>query len=127
MTGKALDELMRQNMRLDLRRMRTQGLVHRIVDFTLKRLPDITGRELSRDEYYEIETIVRRAVHEGATDALMEAGAHLVTDYDRHEAGLPPRGPDGWTVEELIAMEKRRIEALYAPITVTVPLAKAGQ
>lgn len=47
---------------------------------------------------------------------LMEEGVEALTDYDRQEVGLPPRGPDGWTIEEMIAMEKKRLEALMVPL-----------
>lgn len=52
---------------------------------------------------------------------LHKEGAQIVSDYDREIAGLPPRGPDGWTTEELIALEKRHMELLMSPISITVP------
>lgn len=50
------------------------------------------------------------------TEALHKEGAELVTDYARREHGLPPRGPQGWTTDELVAMEERRLEFLRRPI-----------
>ena len=49
-------------------------------------------------------------------DEMMAEGVEVFTDYDRQEAGLPPRGLDGWTVEELLALEKMRLDALTRPM-----------
>ena len=55
------------------------------------------------------------------TDLLMEKGLEVISDYDREQAGLPRRGPDGWTADELVALEKSRLEMLFRPFSVTVP------
>ncbi len=42
-----------------------------------------------------------------------ESGSEIVTDADRQICGLPPRGPDGWTLEEIVELERRRHEIMY--------------
>jgi hypothetical protein len=34
---------------------------------------------------------------------------------------VSPRGPDGWTQEEIIALEGKRLEALTRPLAFTIP------
>lgn len=45
----------------------------------------------------------------------MATGVEFVTDYDREQCGLPPRGPEGWTVEELMLLERVRLSRMLAP------------
>ena len=40
----------------------------------------------------------------------------IVSDFDRQQYGLTPRGPDGWTMEEIVELEKRRLELMFAPM-----------
>jgi hypothetical protein len=46
----------------------------------------------------------------------------VVTDYTRQEAGLPPRDGKGWTMEELVALERKRLELMSAPPRTMVTL-----
>jgi len=68
-----------------------------------KYVPNDRERDLHRDLHYEL------------LEAMEKVGAEIVSDYDRQQYGLSPRGPDGWTMEEIIELEKRRLEAMYAP------------
>ncbi len=43
---------------------------------------------------------------------LHDAGAEVLTDHDRQMAGLQPRDDHGWTPEELIALERHRLEIM---------------
>ena len=89
----------------NLRLRRAEALAHRVLSIVDPYLCD------------HIEGIhVRREVSDALIRLFAEIGADVVTDCDRQEAHLPPRGPTGWTAEELIALEKRRIDALYAPL-----------
>lgn len=54
-------------------------------------------------------------------EAFFESGAELLTDALRTEIGLPPRGPHGWTAEEIFELERRRLEVLKRPIGFTIP------
>ena len=58
---------------------------------------------------------VERAVIKALVDELHGGGYEVITDRMRAEAGLPPRGEKGWTAEELVAMERRRLEILLQP------------
>jgi DUF1009 family protein len=49
------------------------------------------------------------------TQVFSDLGVEVLTDEDRAEYGLPPRGPDGWTEEEIKAIEQRRRAALGMP------------
>ena len=102
MAGNSLDEL----QRINLRQRRAYGLAHELMNRIMKASPYL---------HYQADGREQCAIHDAITGFLAEVGAEIVTDRDRSEAGLPPRGPDGWTVEELIALERRRTEALYAP------------
>lgn len=46
----------------------------------------------------------------------MQRGVEVLTDADRITLGLPPRTTDGWTAEEIAAMEQQRLRAMYEPI-----------
>lgn len=59
----------------------------------------------------------RNRAFRAITEALMIEGVELLTDYDRQQMGLPARGPDGWTVEEIVALERHRLELLTKPLT----------
>jgi hypothetical protein len=63
--------------------------------------------------------------HRRFYDELMKlfwnGGFDVLTDADRAEAGLPIRGRNGWTEDELQAFERYKLEAMMRPLTVTVP------
>ncbi|UQD69187.1 hypothetical protein JEY40_24540 [Bradyrhizobium japonicum] len=103
---KATDQMMRQ----DMRRLRIQPLLHEILH--------IVGKHLS-DEDYRRNAL--RDLHNELFDKFHEMGIEIVSDHMRAAMGLPARGPDGWTVEELIALEQKRIEMLTRPIQLVVP------
>lgn len=86
--------------RTDLRYRRSMGLAHAIFG----KLRDYIPRE------YE-----RRAMDD-LVEILMDKGIEVLTDFDREQMNLPPRGPDGWTTEEIIAIEQRRLDAMLKPI-----------
>lgn len=45
-------------------------------------------------------------------------GFDIVTDADRADAGLPIRGRDGWTADELLMLERAHLEAMMKPIII---------
>lgn len=109
---KATGELMRQ----DMRQLRIQPLLHQILHIVTKHIGDEDRR---RD--------AERALYRELFDKLYEEGVELVTDHTRAAMGLPARGPDGWTIEELIALETKRLEMLRAPMPpVIVPVFGQG-
>lgn len=46
----------------------------------------------------------------------MQRGVEVLTDADRATLGLPARTTDGWTAEEIIALEQQRLKAMYEPM-----------
>jgi hypothetical protein len=100
MGGKALDEM----QRIDKRRLRAMALTSMIMQIVGKYVPRDQERDCMRDLHYELQ------------EAMEKAGAEIVSDYDRQQWGLSPRGPDGWTMEEIVELEKRRLELMYAPM-----------
>lgn len=94
--------------RVDLRRRRAEMLVGQI----MRVIDDKLNEEIPR---------VRHDTHYALLELFMQEGIEVLSDYDRAAAGLPPRGPDGWTMDEIIAMEKYRLELLYRPLAVKVP------
>lgn len=95
-----------QMMRQDLRRVRAMALTHAIMHALRPYLVDEYRAEA--EAYRALETLFR------------EHGAEMITDDMRREYGLPPRGPDGWTMEEVVALEARRLEYLARPIKVEI-------
>ncbi|HKI60717.1 MAG TPA: hypothetical protein VKA31_00340 [Mariprofundaceae bacterium] len=93
---------MRQNPRV----MRAQPLLHLILQAIR---PHLRDDEESR--YYQREEQIFNQIR----NELEQAGAEIINDYTREAAGLPPRGPDGWTLEEIIELEKRRLEIMMKP------------
>lgn len=87
-------------MRLNLRRRRSDVLTHEVM------------RRLER--YIDRDAI--SAAHSQLRELFEEQGVDILTDYDRKEYGLPPRGPDGWTLDEIVALERRRLELMCAPM-----------
>jgi hypothetical protein len=56
-----------------------------------------------------------REAFDHLTSLLDEGGYEVLCDLDRERAGLPPRNADGWTVEELHAMELAYLNIMNAP------------
>lgn len=92
------------SMRTNIRRQRADVLMNEI----LQAIRPFVDRESEEEIYHSLVNLLR------------EHGAEIVTDHTRKEAGLPPRGPDGWTVEEMMALEKMRLDALYRPFSMIV-------
>jgi hypothetical protein len=97
--------------RHDMRKARIMPLVHAILEIVRPHLND--ERDLSR-------------IYDELAQKLYEAGAEIVTDDIRAQAGLPPRGPDGWTDEDLRALELARLNNLLRPLTMAVDLAHSS-
>lgn len=49
-------------------------------------------------------------------DLLTAEGVEVLTDRMRADIGLSPRGPDGWTAEEILALEAHRLDAMLRPL-----------
>lgn len=100
MTGKAYDQI----ERIDKRRLRAMALTAQIMQIVGKYVPRDRERDCMRDLTYELQ------------EAMEKHGAEIVSDFDRQQCGLSPRGPDGWTMEEIIALEKRHLELMFSPL-----------
>ena len=91
--------------RIDMRRRRAYVLASSIMQELQHLIPDANHRE----------------AYDRLRDLLTAKGVEVLTDHDREQLGLAPRGPDGWTVEEILALEQLRVIALTRPISMTVP------
>jgi len=91
-----------QMERIDKRRLRAMVLTSQIMQIVGKHVPYDRERDILRDISYALQ------------EAMKKVGAEIVSDFDRQQYGLPPRGPDGWTMEEIMELEKRRFEIMYA-------------
>lgn len=60
--------------------------------------------------------------HDAIKDLFFQQGVEVLTDYTRSELGLPPRGPDGWTTEEILSMERIRLERMLTPFPHFIPI-----
>lgn len=92
----------------DLRRNRAMQFTAAVMNKVGPYIRDETGHEM-------------RDAHDALFELFFQEGVDVITDHDRAEAGLPPRGPDGRTVEEMVALEARRLEMLTRPLAVFVP------
>ena len=97
-----------QLQRVDRRRMRAMALTHQIMQIVGKYVDRDRERDCMRDLAYELQ------------EHLEKGGAEVISDYDRQVCGLSPRGPDGWTMEEIIELEKRRLELMCAPMPTVI-------
>lgn len=59
---------------------------------------------------------VRRDAYYALMDLFMQQGVDIVTDHDRALLGLSPRTADGWTMEEIRAMDQLRLNTILPPI-----------
>lgn len=85
---------------LDLRERRAMGLVHAV----MREIEPFLLHEDMRKVQSRIQTLFERD------------GAEVLTDYDRSTLGLPARADNGWTMEEILAMEERRLRVMMAPL-----------
>lgn len=97
-------------LRSDRRRLRAMALEAEIMRIVAKYIPDDRRRDCLRDLSREL------------FDKLHTEGVEIITDTTRAESGLPPRGPDGWTQDELLALEQRRLQVMMAPMQVFAPV-----
>lgn len=97
-------DLNSRSLMIDRRRMRadaiTAHIMHAIGDYLCRHGETDGAREASRTLF----------------KMLYEAGADIVTDVDRSNAGLAPRDHNGLTREEMQIMEAKRIEAMLSPL-----------
>lgn len=109
-------------MRADRRGMRaaafTSMMTHIMRKHLQKFMDDVAegvaprhSYDVLRDISYELEDLCRRE------------GIEILSDQMRSDLGLPPRGPDGWTMEEIMALEERRLEMMRAPMVLQPALA----
>ena len=57
-----------------------------------------------------------QCVHNAILGALHNAGVDVISDDEREHYGLPPRGPEGWTKQELAALEMLTLQAILTPV-----------
>lgn len=75
------------------------------------------GHLLEPDEDYPKKL---RDAHDNLFELFYEAGFDVITDEDRRQAGLEPRGELGFTDRELHIMENVRIQKLLEPVKTTI-------
>lgn len=80
-------------------------------------LMDIVHEYMKRHDRNERDPRdAERYVYERLMETCEQHGIELISDEDRKLVGLPPRGPDGWTDEEIIALERVRLELMLRPV-----------
>lgn len=89
--------------RMDLRKVRAQSLAAAV----MRAVDPLLDPENPR---------VRRDAFDAIFEVLWQQGVEVLTDYTRSEARLPPRGEDGWTDDELQALEEARLAVLRRPM-----------
>jgi hypothetical protein len=80
----------------------------------------LRARTLAYGVMRSLEPFIADEVQRPALTALLDLfareGVEVLTDYTRAEIGLPPRDQKGWTIEEIIALERVRLELMLKPI-----------
>jgi hypothetical protein len=57
----------------------------------------------------------------------MGHGYEILSDYQRSLLKLPTRGrPDGWIIDEILAWEKYRLEAMFMTLIMAVEASESG-
>jgi hypothetical protein len=64
-----------------------------------RRVPDLIRREL-------------REIGEDLQKQFEEHGYEIMSDHQREQLKPPPRGPDGWTADEILAWEQYRLQMM---------------
>lgn len=110
------------DMRLNIRQRRADTVLHEVMRIFVPYIKSLSEyrREQEKDCLFPDESFCdERELYREVADKLMKMlhaqGAEIVSDNIRQEVGLPPRGPDGWTAEELLALEQCRLGVLTKP------------
>lgn len=94
------------------------------VPFSTLRPRELRARNLASLITKELDELMapslRNRIWAQLYDLFYREGVEILTDHDRQSVKLPVRNGDGWTTEELFALEKFRVQALYGPISITV-------
>lgn len=93
------------NTRINYRHRKVQMIVGTVMQIVEKHLPPISNR-----------TRIAYALY----DEFSKVGAEIISDFTRQQLGLPPRGPDGWTQEEIKAYETRLLHTMLEPFPHTI-------
>lgn len=98
---------MREDWMMDMRLTRTRQITALIMEVMNKYI---------RDDHDS-----RCKAYEELSDLLHKNGAEIVSDADRHQAGLAARSPQGWTAAELQILEAKRMELMLKPMAPIIP------
>jgi hypothetical protein len=93
-----------EDMRIDLRRRRAEVLAHEVIAEVERLTNRFDTPPKPADIFYAVLHVFELA------------GVEAITDRARAEAGLPPRDEKGWTLDELHAMEKARLDVMTKPL-----------
>jgi hypothetical protein len=93
---------------MNIRKVRARSFLSVMMDIIDRHLRHYTQNNDCIDKIYK-----------DLREFLVQNGAEVVTDHLRSEIGLPARGPNGWTPDELFALEKARLEQILQPIFLT--------
>lgn len=97
MTGiTATDRMMRMNMRGARAQTVTSMIIRELIPF------------LPHEDAY-------RGAYKAILDLLTAQGVEVITDDTRAELGLEIRSDDGWTHQEIIALDRVRLEMMMRP------------
>jgi hypothetical protein len=100
---------LRRPKRLDRREMRAQ----QVVSLAL----------MAAERTFPYDIITRRQMKAFADELqkqFMENGVEVLTDWHRTQMDLPARGPDGWTMAEIIAMDDYLLKIHAQPLAYVV-------
>lgn len=93
--------------RLDRRDMRAQLVIALVLEALDRAAPNLDRRSMTSGE--------RRRFMEELHRGLTEKGVEVMTDWHRQQIGLEPRGPDGWTAQEIADYDRHILEVMRRP------------
>ena len=99
--------------------MKTASMIATHINIRQRRATDLAHLVMRRLEPHLQEDRYRDVI-EALLDLFMQEGVEVVTDRDREHHGLPPRGPEGWTTSELVALEHARLALMMRPIVMPI-------
>lgn len=89
--------------RMDMRAMRVEPLFGEVMAIVARYIDDCENLNDVGNELFAL---------------FHKRGIHVLTDQARAELGLAPRGPEGWTAEEIKLLDARMLTILRSPVVV---------
>ena len=98
--------------RLNRREMRAMQVVAIVLEALDKSMPELRDHFGGRRVGSFSDELMR---------AFMDRGIEVLSDWHRSQLQLPARGPDGWTIPEIVAYEQLLTDMMVRPSVMIMP------